>query len=417
MWQTSKTGRIDRLVVFRWLAGSYVPTGEITFEGAGVKRLGRFRYAGSYLKREKAGEIDPIGLPLVGRSFPGAPEELPLAFYDAGPDGWGKQVLNHAFPKSVLSMPEYLALGGTDRTGDLAFGPTPEAGPQTWTPAEEPLVAIPRETDDLEALIAAAAAVDEGGGAKHHFRLLFRPSADVGGARPKARIRHEGRQWIAKFPATTDRFDDPRVEAACLDVAAAAGFPVPDRRIVEAGGRAALLVERFDRAPGINGSPYGYLSAATLLKQPPTSYGTDRTYVDIADAARRIRVPGAVEATFARLLLNAYLHNTDDHLRNPAFSNRGERWEFSPVFDLVPHPDVRRHVCAPAKGSGPAWDGDAACEAHRSLKSAAEDAAAIRDRVVQAAKGLTGFMDARGVSRKDREHLRDAFPAAIEFKP
>ncbi len=48
------------------------------------------------------------------------PEEVPLAFHDAGPTA-GKEILTRAFPTSVLSMPEYLALGGLGRTGDLAF--------------------------------------------------------------------------------------------------------------------------------------------------------------------------------------------------------------------------------------------------------------------------------------------------------
>ena len=36
---------------------------------------------------------------------------------------------------------------------------------------------------------------------------------------------------------------------------------------------------------------------------------------------------------FRRLLVNASLHNTDDHLRNHAVINTGEGWELSPVFD------------------------------------------------------------------------------------
>ncbi len=58
-------------------------------------------------------------------------------------------------------MPEFLALGGLRRTGDLAFGPTPD-GPATWRPDEEPLVTLPDDGDDVEALAAAIAAVDDG---------------------------------------------------------------------------------------------------------------------------------------------------------------------------------------------------------------------------------------------------------------
>ncbi|WP_245238808.1 hypothetical protein [Methylobacterium platani] len=76
MWQISSAGRLDRLVVFRWHAGSYVPAGELTFEGAGPTRMGRFRYARSYFARDGARPIDPLGLPLVRKSYPAAPEAV-----------------------------------------------------------------------------------------------------------------------------------------------------------------------------------------------------------------------------------------------------------------------------------------------------------------------------------------------------
>lgn len=222
MWQISRAGRLDRLVVFRAEAGSYVPVGELFFEGGGRSRHGRFSYARSYLASAVKRAIDPIGLPLRAKSSPAAPEEVHLAFHDAGPDGWGKGILDQAFPNRHLSMPEYLALGGLGRTGDLAFGPSPNR-PATWVPGEAPLMILPDDDDDdIEALLTAAAAVDQGTGGRHHLERLFRKSSDLGGARPKARLRHEGDDWIAKFPSWGDKFDDPRMEAVCFDVCEAA---------------------------------------------------------------------------------------------------------------------------------------------------------------------------------------------------
>ncbi|MGU3603757.1 HipA domain-containing protein, partial [Methylobacterium brachiatum] len=181
--------------------------------------------------------------------------------------------------------------------------------------------------------------------------------------------------------------------------------------------RAALFVERFDREEGVEGRPFRYLSAATLLKQPSTAYGTERTYTDIAAAGRAIGATGAPAEIFGRLLLNAYLHNTDDHLRNHAFIDRGDGWTPAPVFDLVPHPDKARHVPAPAPGISPAWDVDAAFRSHAAFRLDPGTAAEIRDRIVQAAGRLGEFMDLREVSAADRRHLKDAFPKEIGFKP
>src|SRR3954464_4691408 len=75
------------------------------------------------------------------------------------------------------------------------------------------------------------------------------------------------------------------------------------------------------------------------------------TYVDIAEVARRIGVPSPEPEVYRRLLVNSFLHNTDDHLRNLAFLRKGGRWEIAPGYDLAPH-KMARHVVAPAPKLG-----------------------------------------------------------------
>lgn len=421
MWQISRSGRIDDLYVFRFIGTQYVPMGHLTFEGTGRQRLGRFIYGRTYLERAKGQAspqamlaVDPVGLPLISRSFAFPTEEVPLAIHDVGPDGWGKGILDQAFPQRTLTMPEYLALGGMDRTGDLAFGPTPEA-PQTWVPPEAPLMELPSDEDDLEALMQAAEAVDQGNTEGHHLKLLVRNSADLGGARPKARLRSGNQGWIAKFHAWGDRFNEPRVEAACLDVAEAAGVPTPERQIVTIGGKDALLVKRFDRSEEQN--PYSYLSAGTLLNVSPSEYSTNKTYLDIAVVARKIGVKDAEKQIFKRLLLNSLLHNTDDHLRNHAFIRHDASWELAPAFDIVTHHLRKRHVCAPAPGISPEWSPTMAFEAYTKFGISRSDASTIHEEVVEAARQLTQFMDFRGVSEKDRAVLADAYAPELNFMP
>ncbi len=349
MWRLSKSGRLDELIVFKFADGAFAPAGRLSFEGTGRIRSGRFVYARSWLARGGP-PIDPFGLPPRRKSQPASPEEVHLAFHDAGPDGWGKGIIDMAFPSLSASMPEYLALGGLDRTGDLAFGSTPDR-PETWRPSEEPLVKLPKGDDDLEAVSRAAQAVEQGDASVSHLALLVRTSADIGGARPKARLRHLGREWIAKFSAWGDTFDEPRMEAVCLDLAAAAGIETPDHELVSVAGRSVLLVARFDR--DALSKPAAYLSAGTLLGEPSHAYATAKTYTDIAEVGRRIGAPNVAAAMFRRLLVNAAVRNTDDHLRNHAFIDDGAGWRLSPVFDVVPTPGRDRHVCAPAPGLSP----------------------------------------------------------------
>lgn len=409
MWQTSK-GLLEKLIVFQSRKSDVFPAGEITSVGQGQHRQSRFRYARSFLENSASKSIDPIGIPLTAKVFLSSPEEVHLVFLDCGPDGWGKSVLHQAFPDLSLGMMEMLALGGAGRTGNLLFGPNPEVV-STWVPEVDPLVRLPDDNDDLEALLDAATAVDEGEATRDHLMMLVRSSRDVGGARPKARIRWNGGEHIAKFPTWSDKFDVQLVEAACLDVAQAAGIDVPDRDVLSVANRSVLIVKRFDRDEA--GFAHAYLSMATLLRHPSTRYNTDKTYVDMALVARQIGVFYPEPEMFRRLLVNAYLRNTDDHLRNHAVINEGDGWRISPAFDIVPHPGVSRHVCAPARNVSATCDPKIAFSSHRSFGIGPQQADEIHQQVIDAVRRFSEFLDMRGVRQADVDLLRRSLPAFI----
>jgi len=389
--------------------GTTVPIGELLFEGGGKVRQSRFRYAGSWMKRPDRVAIDPVGLPLSSKSVSSAPYEVPLAFYDSGPDGWGKGVIDANYPGLTIGMGEYLALGGTDRTGDLLFGPSPD-GPARWVPKGFP-VDIPSEAD-LGDLLEAAMAHDEGTSNEKYLRLLLHPSADLGGARPKARIMRDGREWIAKFPANVDRFDNPRAEAACLDIARGAGMIIPDHQLLSVRGKSVLLVQRFDR--GTNGTRHGYISTGTLLKQAPGAYSDSRkTYLDIAIHAAAIGIDDAHGEIFRRLLVNSFVRNTDDHLLNMGLIRIGAQWQLAPGFDIVPchRPN---HVIAAVPGlpttdnlhahrNDPAW----AFSTYLHFGLDRQAASQIYDQVASAAQGINDAMDKAGIGDSDQEVLRE----------
>ncbi len=413
MWQTSRTGRLDYLVVYRWRGDGYGPVGDLTFEGSGPRRNGRFRYASSYFGQDGAKAIDPVGLPLVRKSYAAAPEEVPLAFHDAGPDGWGKEILTRAFPTSVLSMPEYLALGGLGRTGDLAFGPTPTSGPVTWTPPEAPLVDLPDEADDLGALMDAAAAVEAGDAEGHHFKLLFRNS-DVGGARPKARIRSEGRQWIAKFPTSLDKFDDPRSRRP---VSTWPKRPASRFRAGRSWSPAAAPPSSSSASTGMRGR--GAAIRVSQRGDPPEAVLGQLRHRAHLHGHRGGR-PGDRREGRAGLGLRAAAPQrvSPQHRRppqEPRLHRQGRR------LDALPGLRPR-----PASGSRPARPGARAGDVARmgrrgrdararGLPAGCGEAEAIRERVLQAARRLGEFMDAREVPPKDRRYLKDAFPEEMRF--
>lgn len=55
---------------------------------------------------------------------------------------------------------------------------------------------------------------------------LLGPGSDLGGARPKTLIMHEGTEHIAKFSRPDDSFDVPAVEYASLRLATKARLTI-----------------------------------------------------------------------------------------------------------------------------------------------------------------------------------------------
>jgi serine/threonine-protein kinase HipA len=410
MWQISKEGRIDQIVVYAHLAEGPAPMGLLSFEGSRKMRQSRFRYAKSWLERKNRFAIDPAILTLKSSSFNGLPYEAPLPFYDCGPDGWGKSIIEAAFPSQTFGMGEFLAAVGEERTGELSFGPTPDSGPMRWLPDEQPLLALPSEKDTLQELFRAAEAVEAGQANTHHLQRLFRNSADQGGARPKTNLLHEGHLHMVKFPAAGDRFDDPKVEATCLSLAAAAGIETPVHFTRRVGNRTVLLVRRFDRHS--NGVRLGYTSAGTMLAANPTQFYAEFTYMDLARRAQLTGVQPCWHDLFRRMLFNCFIHNTDDHLRNHGFIRDDAKWRLSPIFDLSVH-QPQRLVLAPAKGISPEANPAIAFQAHPHFGISRDRAEKIYEEIVVAVGKLPKIMDEYEVTERDRETLAKIWVHAL----
>jgi serine/threonine-protein kinase HipA len=409
MWQISKDSRIEALVVFVDLDGQPVPVGQLIFEGT-KRQQSRFVYARSWLERTDKFPLAPSGLALKRKAIPSAPYAVSLLFQDAAPDGWGRGVLTQAFPNQVFGMGEFLAAAGDNRTGYLRFGATAKSGPSQWKPDGEAKLELADGAEELEALMKAAEAADDGQPTTTQLELLFRSSADVGGARPKARIMRKGKPFIAKFRAWGDAFDDPRMEAVCLSLACDAGIEVPEHEVVEVAGRGALLVRRFDRS--VEGFRIGYMSAATLMGQHPTEYRSESSYAELAVKAREAGITPCESELFRRLLFNTFIHNTDDHLRNHAFVRMSGRWRLSPVFDLVPcrQPNM---VLRPARGHNPAPDPFKALAAHAAFGLEKREAQTVFDEVATAMAKLPEFLDLHRVAEADRKTVAEIMTFAF----
>lgn len=299
--------------------------------------LGRFVYARSYLERADCVPIDPVELKLANRTYQTvALNGMFGALRDAGPDYWGRRVIERRVGKAVLSELDYLLYAPDDRAGALGFG----LGQVPPAPRREF-----NQTLDLAKLqMIADAIVNEEGlpadTAAEQIEDLMLIGTSMGGARPKATVENDGALWVAKFNRPDDRWNNARVEHAMLVLARHCGLSTSYSRIIQIAGRDVLLVKRFDREQ----TAQGYLrarmvSALTLLRTEDNHRARDRwSYVLLAEELRRaVAEPRRdAEELFRRMCFNALISNTDDHPRNHAIIAKDRDWTLAPAYDLTP---------------------------------------------------------------------------------
>jgi len=285
-----------------------------------------FTYDSSWLERSDGFALSP-DLPLhAGINEPPDRFDIHPIFEDAGPDKWGKNIINKVFNPPRRSPLEYLELAGENRIGALGF---------SRSASEYKVVeGASFHTIDLPDIIRASDALTRQMPIDDDLRRLLRPGSSAGGARPKSIIKHNGKDWIAKFPAEGDEYDVCAIEHASLVLADKCGIEVAESELLKVGKRNVLLVKRFDRDEG---QRIHFASARTLLIAEGVKEGA-MGYADVADTARRLSSSPKdnCHELFRRMVFNVFIENTDDHEKNHAFLFRENAWQLSPAYDVLP---------------------------------------------------------------------------------
>jgi serine/threonine-protein kinase HipA len=350
-----------------------------------------FSYAAAWVAYPKAFALSP-DMPLrPGVIEPPGGLDLHPIFEDAGPDRWGKNIINKVFNPQRRSPLEYLALAGEDRIGTLGFS----RSASVYQSADEQAFGA----TDLPDLLRAADALSAQVPMDDALRRLLRPGASAGGARPKAIIRHHNEDWIAKFPSPDDECDVCALEHASLRLAALCGIAVPASQLVKIGNRNALLVKRFDRAQDHR---IHFASARTMLIAEGLAEDA-MGYADLADVARRLSSLPKEDChqLFRRMTFNVLIENTDDHNKNHAFLYQGGQWRLAPAYDIQPQLlGIDYHQLRIGKDGYAPTLANVLSEASRFLLKRDEAAAVVADIVQQVRAWQTVFAQA-GVSQVD----------------
>lgn len=375
--------------------------------------LGQFVYRAKYLEDPRAVEIDPVELKLSKRTYETALLNGVFgALRDAGPDYWGRRVIEKHTGKIKLGELDYLLQSPDDRAGALGFGLNTEP------PA--PLRKFNR-TIDLEKLqsLADALVKDDlpNDPQAQQVQDLMLLGTSMGGARPKAVVQDDDGLWVAKFNRTDDRWNNTRVEHAMLRLARACGITTAESKIETVGGKDVLLVKRFDREKTNKGYTRARMvSGLTILHADEAPEARRNwSYVVLVEELRRIVDEPKKDAKelFRRVCFNALISNIDDHPRNHAIIAKEKNWKLSPAYDLTPSMLVsreRRDLALDCGDQGRYANAkNILSQRARFLLDSAEAERIVNDMKAQVETTWYDTLRACGVSEKDAETIRGAF--------
>ncbi|KRP89211.1 phosphatidylinositol kinase [Bradyrhizobium pachyrhizi] len=375
--------------------------------------LGRFVYGKSYLSNGDAVAIDPVELKLSGETYEtGRLNGVFGALRDAGPDYWGRRVIEKHAGVPQLGELDYLLNSADDRAGALGFG----LGQQPPAPRRKfnKTLELAKLQEIAEALMREEDVKTEEAAQVQDLMLL---GTSMGGARPKAVVEDDDGLWIAKFNRPDDRWNNTRVERAMLELAKVCGLRVVESRVVSVGAKDVLLVKRFDRTKTDKGYMRSrMISGLTVLRADEAVEMRDRwSYVLMAEEMRRVTEEPEKDAKelFRRMTFNALISNLDDHPRNHALVAKERTWQLSPAYDLTPSPVIsqeHRDLALEVGDQGRFANAKNVLSQHaRFLLNTEEAKAIVASMTEQVRASWYDVVRGQGVSEKDAETIKGAF--------
>lgn len=374
--------------------------------------LGQFVYGRSYLARADAVAIDPVELKLSNETY----ETTRLhgifgALRDAGPDYWGRRVIEKRSGKAILGEIDYLLESPDDRAGALGFGLGPEPpAPKRQFNKTLDLAKLQRIADDI-----VTGDISGQDAEAPQIQDLMLVGTSMGGARPKAVVENDDGLWIAKFNRPDDRWNSAKVEHAMLVLAQKCGISAAESRPVRIGNGDVLLVKRFDRFKTEKGYARARMMSGLTLLQADEDERDRWSYISMAEEMRRVVANPSkdVPELFKRICFNALISNIDDHPRNHAMIAKERNWNLSPAYDLTPTPVIaqdRRDLAMTCGDLGRLASASNILSQHvRFLLGPIDAKNLVTNMTQQVSATWHEVVRAAGVSEKDTEAIKSAF--------
>lgn len=304
-------------------------------------------------------QLSPLSMPSDRRklhSFPNLPvatySRLPPVIADALPDDFGKSILNAYLANEGVDLSQVTPL---DR---LAYLASRGMGALEFTPDHGPRYTVPRAVEISNIVTAMREGVkglfDRDDETEAALMQLLQIGTSAGGARAKAVIAwnpetnevQSGQlptspgfeHWLLKFDGDLEaNLGAPqnygRIEYAYYLMAIAAGIEMMPCRLLEEGGRAHFMTQRFDRV----GDERVHVSTLCAMAELDYKQLGTHDYSQLFTTIDHLRLgPDIRKEAFRRMVFNVAAANCDDHTKNHSFTMAsGGTWALSPAYDVT----------------------------------------------------------------------------------
>jgi len=305
-------------------------------------------------------ELAPRAMPLDAASTPFIFTDLPTATYrrlpamlaDSLPDEFGNRLIDawladQGVPHADITALDRLAYMGRRAVGALEFRPE-------YASVHPPTALVMSDLVE-QARLAVAGRIDRADAAGAALQQLIDVGTSAGGARAKAAIAWNAatgeirsgqfeaepgfEHWLLKFDGLGSDGelgtggDYGRIEYAYHLMAAAARVDMEPCRLMEEGGRAHFMTQRFDR----DGEDKHHLQTLCALAHMDYKQRATHSYMQYFQLIEELELGyEAMSQGFRRMVFNVFARNCDDHSKNFSFLlKRGEGWSLAPAYDVT----------------------------------------------------------------------------------
>ncbi len=287
----------------------------------------------------------PLGTPLLSLSLPVSSRRYTQGIVRPFLDGLLPEGESRKSIARDVHIPERDTYGliralGRDCAGAVVIQPAEDPAPPTPTTT----TAEPLSQDEIEALVRDLKSAPLGVGGRVRIslagvqeKLVLTRMPDGAWGRPidGTPSTHILKPEIAAFPDTVEN------EAFCMRVAKHLGLDVASVETTKIGGRKLIVVERYDRRVGADGTVQrihqeDFCQATGIA--PETKYEEDGgpSLLRIAGILRDVAAPDSLERLLEAVTVNALIGNGDAHAKNfSLLHTEGGALTLTPLYDLM----------------------------------------------------------------------------------